>query len=88
MASKKSAINVIVTEGSIKVHYFDRTLTIKIERLDDEAEDNSNLFIKLDEIEYWDAPDNIKTISIVELQKILNAIESYAEKNSTIIEFE
>ncbi len=88
MASKKSAINVIVTESSIKVHYFDRTLTIKIERLDDEAEDNSNLFIKLDEIEYWDAPDNIKTISIVELQKILNAIESYAEKISTIIEFE
>lgn len=88
MVSKKSAITVIITEDSLKVHYFDRTLTMQLELLDDMIGNKSNFFIKLDDIEYWDAPDNTKMISIVELQKILNAVEIYAEKNGKTIEFE
>ena len=70
------------------MHYFDRTLTMQLELLDDTIGNNSNFFIKLDDIEYWDAPDNTKMISIVELQKILDAVEIYAEKNGKTIEFE
>lgn len=88
MTSKKPAIDVIATVDLLKVHYFDRTLTIKLETLNDEASNYSNFLIKLDEIEYWDAPHNTKTISIVELQKILDAIEIEAEKTGKIIEFE
>ena len=88
MVSKKTAITVRITEDSLKVHYFDRTLTMQLELLDDTIVNNSNFLIKLDDIEYWDAPDNTKTISIVELQKILDAVEIYAEKNGKTIEFE
>ena len=88
MLSKKSSITVIITEDSLKVYYFDRTLTMQLEPLDDTIGNNSNFFIKLDDIEYWDAPDNTKMISIVELQKILDAVEIYAEKNGKTIEFE
>jgi hypothetical protein len=88
MVSKKTAITVILTEVSLKVDYFDRTLTMQLELLDDTIVNNSNFLIKLDDIEYWDAPDNTKTISIVELQKILDAVEIYAEKNGKTIEFE
>jgi len=88
MVSKKTAITVIITEDSLKVHYFDRTLTMQLELLDDTIVNNSNFLIKLDDIEYWDAPDSTKTISIVELQKILDAVEIYAEKNGKTIEFE
>jgi hypothetical protein len=61
---------------------------MQLELLDDTIGNNSNFFIKLDDIEYWDAPDNTKMISIVELQKILNAAEIYAVKNGKTIEFE
>lgn len=88
MAYKKSAINVIAIADSLKVNYLDRSLTIQLEPLYNQAGNNSHFFIKLDEIEYWDAPDNTKTISIVELQKILDAIEIHAEKNGKNIEFE
>lgn len=88
MVSKKKAITVIITEDSLKVHYFDRTLTMQLELLDDTIVNNSNFLIKLDDIECWDAPDSTKTISIVELQKILDAVETYAEKNGKTIEFE
>ena len=88
MASKKSSINVIATTDSLKVFYFNRTLTIQLEPLNDEPKNNSNFIIKLDEIEFWDPPDNTKTVSIIELQKILDAVETYAEKNRRIIEFE
>ena len=88
MASKKSSINVIATTDSLMVYYFNRTLTIQLEPLNDEPKNNSNFVIKLDEIEFWDTPDNTKTISIIELQKILDAVETYAEKNRRIIEFE
>ena len=80
MAFKKSSINVIATTDSLKVYYFNRILTIQLEPLNDEPKNNSNFVIKLDEIEFWDAPDNTKTISIIELQKILDAVETYAEK--------
>ena len=88
MAYKKSAINVIAIADSLKVNYLDRSLTIQLEPLNNEAGNNSHFFIELDEIEYWDAPDNTKTISIVELQKILEAIEIHAEKKGKNIEFE
>ena len=88
MAAKKSAIKVIITEDSLKVQCFDRTLTMQLEIFNDTIGNKSNFFIKLDEIEYWDAPDNTETISIVELQKILDAVEIHAEKNGKIIEFE
>ena len=67
MASKKSSINVIATTDSLKVFYFNRTLTIQLEPLNDEPKNNSNFVIKLDEIEFWDPPDNTKTVSIIEL---------------------
>ena len=51
MASKKSSINVIATTDSLKVYYFNRTLTIQLEPLNDEPKNNSNFVIKLDEIE-------------------------------------
>ena len=44
--------------------------------------------MRLDEIEHWDPPHDDVAIDIVELQKILEAIETQVEKHGLTVEFD
>lgn len=87
MARGKS-IAVELTEGAIRVLCQGRTLTIVNTPPPPDAEDQTDFFIRLDEIEYWDAPDEEVSIDIVELQKILEAIEEELERRGLSVMFD
>lgn len=87
MARGKS-ITVELTEGAIRILSHGKTLTIVNASAPPDADDGSDFFIRLDEIDHWDAPDEEVSIDIVELQKILEAIEEELERRGLSVTFE
>jgi hypothetical protein len=87
MARAKS-IAVEMTEGAIRVHSQGKTLTIVNTPPPPDADDPTDFFIRLDEIDHWDAPDEETAIDIVELQKILEAIEDELDRRGLSVTFE
>jgi hypothetical protein len=79
---------VEITEGAIRVLHSGRVLTIENAPPPPDAEEAADFFIRLDEIEHWDAPDDEISIDIVELQKILEAIEAEVERHGLSVTFE
>jgi hypothetical protein len=88
MARRGSAIEVEITEGAIRIRCADRVLTLPNAPPPDGADEITDFFVRLDEIEHWDAPHDDILIDIVELQKILEAIEAQVEKHGLTVEFE
>jgi hypothetical protein len=88
MARRGSAIEVEITEGAIRVRSADRVLTLLNASPPCDAEETCDFFVRLDEIDYWDPPNEEIPIDIVELQKILEAIEAQVEKHGLTVEFE
>jgi hypothetical protein len=88
MARRSSAIEVEITEGAIRVRSADRILTLPNAPPSNDAEDHCDFFVRLDEIDHWDPPHEDIPIDIVELQKILEAIEAQVEKHGLTVEFE
>lgn len=86
--ARRSSIEVEITEGAIRVLQRGRVLTVAIASPPPDAEEASDFFIRLDEIEHWDAPDDETAIDIVELQKILEAIEAEVERHGLSVSFE
>jgi hypothetical protein len=88
MARRGSAIDVEITEGAIRVRSLDRVLTLPNAPPPSGAEEITDFFVRLDEIDHWDPPHEDIPIDIVELQKILEAIEAQVEKHGLTVEFE
>jgi hypothetical protein len=88
MARRGSAIEVEITEGAIRVRCADRVLTLPNTSPPPDADETADFFVRLDEIEHWDPPNDDLPIDIVELQKILEAIEAQVEKHGLTVEFE
>lgn len=88
MARGASAFEVEVTEGAIRVRRGGRTLTIRAVPPDAESDEDADFIVRLDEIENWDPPDDAVPIDIVELQKILDAVERQLEKHGLSVDFD
>jgi hypothetical protein len=86
--ARGKAITVEMTEGAIRVRSHGKTLTIMNSPPPPDADDESDFFIRLDEIDHWDAPDDEASIDIVELQKILEAIEEELERRGLSVTFD
>lgn len=87
MARRKS-IEIEMTEGAIRVLCAGHVLTIANSAPPPDAEEDTDFFIRLDEIEHWDAPDDEISIDIVELQTILEAIEEELERHGLSVTFD
>jgi hypothetical protein len=84
----RTKIKVEMTEGAIRVRQDDRTLTIRAEAPDAESGEDTDFVVRLDEIDHWDAPDQDKEIDIVELQKILDAVEKELDRHGLTVDFD
>lgn len=84
----RSKIKVEMTEGAFRVRQDDRMLTIHAEAPDAESGEDIDFVVRLDEIAHWDAPDQDQEIDIVELQKILDAVEKELAKHGLTVDFD
>ncbi len=88
MAKPRSEPHITLTEGSIRVQWGARILTILSAPASPSIEDPADFTVDLDSILTWDAPHDGVEIEIEELQKIVQAIEEEFEKLGLVVEFE
>ena len=88
MGRRANNIEVEFTEGAIRVDFAGRKVTIKTAAPEADASDEVDFVVLLDEIVFWDPPDDDKPIEIDELQKILAAIEKQMEKHGLNVDFD
>ena len=88
MMRRGPAIEVEITEGAIRVRSDGRVLTIANTAAPADLDEEADFFVRLDEIEHWDPPDDETPIEIEELQGILGAIERQVEKHGLAIVFD
>jgi Immunity protein 74 len=90
MAKRSEGPRITLTEGSIRVHWGARILTILPASSPPKAEDPADFTVDLDSILTWDAPhgDIEIEIEVAELQKIAQAIEQEFEKLGLVVEFD
>jgi hypothetical protein len=81
-------MEVEVGEAVFRVSLSGRRLTIPFAAASDEAEDEADLVVNLDEIEHWDPPDEERLVELEELGKILEAIERECDKRRLVVAFE
>jgi hypothetical protein len=79
---------VELTEGAIRVHKGAFTLTIHAEAPDAESGEDTDFVVRLDEIDFWDAPDDDQEVDIEDLQKILDAVEDALAKHGLTVDFD
>ncbi|MEK4032481.1 Imm74 family immunity protein [Methylocystis sp. IM3] len=84
----RAKIKVEMTEGAIRVRQDGRTLTIHAEAPDAESGEDTDFVVRLDEIDHWDAPDEETEIDIVDLQRILDAVEKELAKHGLTVDFD
>lgn len=84
----RAKIKVEMTEGAIRVRQDGRTLTIHAEAPDADAGEETDFVVRLDEIDHWDAPDEAREIDVVDLQKILDAVEKELAKHGLTVDFD
>jgi hypothetical protein len=88
MAKPHTEPHITLTEGSIRVHWGTRILTILPAPSPPNTEDPADFTVDLDSILTWDAPHDEIEIDVAELQKIAKAIEEEFEKLGLVVEFE
>jgi len=88
MARRSPAIDIEITEGAIRVICSGRVLTLPNETPPADLDEEADFFIRLDDIEHWDAPHAEEPIDVGELQKILEAIEDKLEASGLIVVFD
>jgi len=88
MAKPHKEPHITLTEGSIRVHWGEKTLTILPTSLPPNTEDPADFTIDLDAILTWDTPHDEIEIEVEELQKITTAIEEEFDKLGLVVEFE
>ena len=88
MANQIMEPRITLTEGSIRVHWGARILTILPAMSPPDTENPADFIVDLDSVLSWDAPHDEIEIEIAELQKITKAIEEEFEKLGLVVEFE
>jgi hypothetical protein len=88
MGKPQKEPRITLTEGSIRVQWADRILTILPAPVPPNTEDPADFTVDLDSILNWDAPHDEIEIEVEELQKITKAIEDEFEKLGLVVEFE
>lgn len=84
----RAKIKVEMTEGAIRVRQEGRTLTVRTAAPDEDSGEETDFVVRLDELDHWDAPDQDQEIDIVDLQKILDAIEKELAKHGLTVDFD
>jgi hypothetical protein len=87
MARGKSAIDVEITEGAIRLRYGARILTLR-PRFSTEDSDDADLIVDLDEIAFWDAPHDEEEVPIELMPKLTEAIERQCDAHGMSVAFE
>ena len=88
MAKRSEEPRISLTEGSIRVHWGAKVLTILPASSPPNTEDPADFTVDLDSILTWDAPHDDIEIEVAELQKIAQAIEEDFEKLGLVVEFD
>lgn len=88
MGRRAPALKVDITEGAIRVTSHGRVLTVRPAARPPDAEDAPDFLIEMDDIAFWDEPDAAQEITVEELQRILDAIETECEHHGLSVEFE
>ena len=63
-------------------------MTIPLAPAPEDAEEEADVLVSLDEIEHWDPPDEERLVELQELGKILEAIEGECDKRRLVVAFE
>jgi hypothetical protein len=82
------SLKVELTEGAIRVRQGARVLTLLPAPPPPDAEDASDFILHLDDIATWDPPNEEMEIGIVDLQRILRAVEAECERHGLSVEFD
>ncbi len=88
MTRRGGSIEVEIGDDAFRVLAWGRCVTIPFAPAPEDAEDEGDVVVSLDEIEHWDAPDAEVLISLEELGKILDAIERECDKRLLVVAFE
>ncbi|ARN80942.1 Imm74 family immunity protein [Methylocystis bryophila] len=88
MTRRGSSIAVEIGDHAFCVRAWGRVLTIPFAPAPEDAEDEADLLVGLDEIEHWDPPDEERLVELDELAKILEAIERECDKRGLAVAFE
>ena len=88
MARRAGSIEVEIGDDAFRVRAWGRLLTIPFAPAPENAEDEADLLVSLDEIEHWDPPDEERLVELEELGKILEAIEGECDKRRLVVAFE
>ena len=88
MGRRGPALNVEITEGAIRVMSRGRTLTLRAVAPPPDADNAPDFIIRLDDLEFWDAPDAAEEIAIEDLSAICEAIEKECDAHGLSVEFD
>lgn len=88
MTKKSAEPQITLTEGSIRVQWGPRTVTILPLASPANTEDPPDFIVDLDSILNWDAPHDEIEIEVEELQKIVQAIEEEFDTLGLVVEFD
>jgi hypothetical protein len=88
MAKRSEEPRISLTEGSIRVCWGAKVLTILPASSPPNTEDPADFTVDLDSILTWDAPDDDIEIEVAELRKIAQAIEEEFENLGLVVEFD
>jgi hypothetical protein len=88
MTKRRAEPQIILTEGSIRVRWANRVVTILPAPPQPNTREPADFVVDMDSILYWDAPNETIEISVEELQTITQAIEAEFERIGLVVEFE
>ncbi len=88
MGRRGPALKVEITEGAIRVTSRGRSLTLRPSAPPPDADEAPDFIIRLDDIEFWDAPDAAEEIAIEEISAICEAIEKECDAHGLSVEFD
>ena len=88
MARRPAEIEIELLNEALRVRYKGRALTIANAARAEDQEEDADFLVLLDEILFWDAPDDATPIEVEELLKIMEAIEDFADAQGFSIAFE
>lgn len=88
MTRRGPAIAIEITEGAVRVRHGGRTLTLTPEAAPPNADGAPDFVLPLDDMIYWDPPDDQEEIDIDLMPAILAAIERECERHGLSVEFD
>jgi hypothetical protein len=88
MAKRSGGLHITLTEGSIRVIWADKVLTIMPAAQLPDAEEPADFVVDMDQILSWDPPHDAIEIGVEELQAITQRIEAEFEKRGLVVAFE